>query len=175
MTKKHSKATWQCDSTWWPTLELWSHFFNIEQGAKKTDNYVAKVRDCLIHVHLDINNLAHFPNVHQIPIVLQCLIISWEEAIIVRSEATRIQLKTFIKTLTDNHWENNPAQKWNFSCCSAAILFPVRQIHEEIFIDNIDDTKYSAAIPLPARQKTCGKSHICPCKRLLFTSIATAW
>ena len=21
--KKHSKATWQCDSTWWPTLELW--------------------------------------------------------------------------------------------------------------------------------------------------------
>ena len=55
-----------------------------------------------IHVHLDINNLAHFPNVHQIPIVLQCLIISWEEAIIVRGEATGIQLKTFIKTLTDN-------------------------------------------------------------------------
>ena len=26
-------------------------FFNIEQGAKKTDNNVAKVRDCLIHVH----------------------------------------------------------------------------------------------------------------------------
>ena len=23
MTRKHSKATWQCDSTWWPTLELW--------------------------------------------------------------------------------------------------------------------------------------------------------
>ena len=50
-----------------------------------------------IHVHLDINNLAHFPNVHQIPIVLQ-----WEEAIIVRGEARGIQLKTFIKTLTEN-------------------------------------------------------------------------
>ena len=97
MTKKHSKATWQSDSTWWPTL--------------------------------DINNLAHFPNVHQIPIVLQCLIISWEEAIIVRGEATGIQLKTFIKTLSDNLWENNLAQKRNFSCCSAAILFPVRQMH----------------------------------------------
>ena len=24
MTKKHSKATWQSDSTWWPTLELWN-------------------------------------------------------------------------------------------------------------------------------------------------------
>ena len=50
-----------------------------------------------IHVHLDINNLANFPNMHQIPIVLQ-----WEEAIIVRGEARGIQLKTFIKTLTDN-------------------------------------------------------------------------
>ena len=29
-----------------------------------------------------------------------------------------------------NHWENNLAQKLNFNCCSAAILFPVRQIHE---------------------------------------------
>ena len=32
-------------------------FFNIEKGAKKTDNNVAKVRDCLIDVHLEINNL----------------------------------------------------------------------------------------------------------------------
>ena len=32
-----------------------------------------------------------------------------------------------------NHWENNPAQKGNFSCCSAAIPFPVRQIHEDNF------------------------------------------
>ena len=32
-----------------------------------------------------------------------------------------------------NHWENNPAQNWNFSCCSAAIPFPVRQIHEDNF------------------------------------------
>ena len=24
MTRKHSKATWQCDSTWCPTLELWN-------------------------------------------------------------------------------------------------------------------------------------------------------
>ena len=32
-----------------------------------------------------------------------------------------------------NHWENNPAQKWYFSCCSAAIPFPVRQIHEDNF------------------------------------------
>ena len=30
-----------------------------------------------------------------------------------------------------NHWENNLAQKLNFNCCSAAILFPVRQIHED--------------------------------------------
>ena len=28
-------------------------------------------------------------------------------------------------------WENNLAQNWNFSCYSAAILFPVRQIHED--------------------------------------------
>ena len=59
--------------------------------------------DCLIDVHLEINNLPNFSSVRQIPIVLQCLIISWGEAIIVRDAAKGILLKTFIKTLTDNY------------------------------------------------------------------------
>ena len=57
-----------------------------------------------------------------------------------------------------HHWENNPAQQWNFSCCSAAILFPVRQFFflcgkymSTILIDNRDYcTICSAAIPFSA-------------------------
>ena len=40
MTKKHSKATWQCDSTWWPTLEVMSCIKrpNFEPIYNKSEN-----------------------------------------------------------------------------------------------------------------------------------------
>jgi hypothetical protein len=40
MTKKHSKATWQCDSTWWPTLEVMSCIKrpNFEPICNKSEN-----------------------------------------------------------------------------------------------------------------------------------------
>ena len=53
-----------------------------KEDAKKTDNSVVKVKGCLIDVHVDINNLPPFLSEHQILIVLQCLMISWENSII---------------------------------------------------------------------------------------------
>ena len=58
--------------------------FNGKEDAKKTDNSVVEVKGCLIHAHVDINNLPPFPSDHQILIESQCLPISWEWAIIVR-------------------------------------------------------------------------------------------
>ena len=81
--------------------------FNDMEDAKKTDNSVVKVKGCLIDVHVDINNLSPFPSDHQILIVLQCLMISWEKSIMEKI----IQPKSKI-------------------VASAAIPFPVRQIHE---------------------------------------------
>ena len=56
-------------------------FFDGKEDAKKTDNSVVKVKGCLIDAHVDINNLPPFPSDHQILIVLQCLMISWEKLI----------------------------------------------------------------------------------------------
>ena len=56
-------------------------FFNDKEDAKKTANSVVKLKGCLIDVHVDINNLPPFPSDHQILIVLQCLMISWEKLI----------------------------------------------------------------------------------------------
>ena len=78
-----------------------------KEDAKKTDNSVVKVKGCLIYVHVDINNLPPFPSDQQILIVLQCLMISWEKSIMEKI----IQPKSKI-------------------VASAAIPFPVRQIHE---------------------------------------------
>ena len=61
----------------------------------------------LIYAHVNINFLASFPRYHQILNVLQCLMISWEKSI----------MEKII-------W---PKSK---TVASAAILFPVRQIHE---------------------------------------------
>ena len=57
-------------------------FFDDKDDAKKTDNSVVKVKGCLIDVHVDINNLPPFPSDHQILIVLQCQMISWENSVI---------------------------------------------------------------------------------------------
>ena len=59
-------------------------FFNDKEYAKKTDNSVVEVKGCLIHAHVDINNLPPSPSDHQILIESQNLPISWEKAIIVR-------------------------------------------------------------------------------------------
>ena len=59
-------------------------FFNDKEDAEKTDNSVVEVKGCLIHAHVDINNLPPFPSDHQILIESQSLPISWEKAIIVR-------------------------------------------------------------------------------------------
>ena len=59
-------------------------FFNDKEDAKKTDNSVVEVKGCLIHAHVDINNLPPFPSDHQILIESQCLPTTWEKAIIVR-------------------------------------------------------------------------------------------
>ena len=53
-----------------------------KEDAKKTDSSVVEVKGCFIYVHVDINNLPPFPSDQQILIVLQCLIISWENSII---------------------------------------------------------------------------------------------
>ena len=37
-------------------------FFNDKEDAKKTDNSVVEVKGCLIHAHVDINNLPPFPS-----------------------------------------------------------------------------------------------------------------
>ena len=58
--------------------------FNDKEDAKKTDNSVVEVKGCLIHAHVDINNLPPFPSDHQILIKSHCLPITWEKAIIVR-------------------------------------------------------------------------------------------
>ena len=89
-----------------PTSQLTSSSSMMED-AKKTDNNVVKVKGCLIDVHVDINNLPPFPSDHQILIVLQCLMISWEKSIMEKI----IQPKSKI-------------------VASAAIPFPVRQMHE---------------------------------------------
>ena len=36
-------------------------FFDDKEDAKKTDNNVVKVKGCLIHAHVDINNLPPSP------------------------------------------------------------------------------------------------------------------
>ena len=59
-------------------------YFNDKEDAKKTDNSVVEVKGCLIHAHVDLNNLPPFPSDHQILIESQCLPNSWEKAIIVR-------------------------------------------------------------------------------------------
>ena len=59
-------------------------YFNDKEDAKKTDNSVVKVKGCLIHAEVDINNLPPFPSDHQILIESQSLPNSWEWAIIVR-------------------------------------------------------------------------------------------
>ena len=59
-------------------------FFYNKEDAKKTDNSVVEVKGCLIHAHVDINNLLPFPSDHQILIESQFLPICWEAAIIVR-------------------------------------------------------------------------------------------
>ena len=41
-------------------------FFNDKEDAKKTDNSVVKVKGCLIHAHVDIDNMPPFPSDHQI-------------------------------------------------------------------------------------------------------------
>ena len=49
-------------------------FFDDKEDAKKTDNNVVKVKGCLIHAHVDINNLPPLPQLvsdHQILIVSQ--------------------------------------------------------------------------------------------------------
>ena len=51
-------------------------FFNDKEDVKKTDNSVVEVKGCLIHAHMDINNLAPFPSDHQILIETQYLPIS---------------------------------------------------------------------------------------------------
>ena len=43
-----------------------------------------EVKGCLIHAHVDFNNLPPFPSDHQILIESQFLPICWEAAIIVR-------------------------------------------------------------------------------------------
>ena len=48
-------------------------FFNDKEDAKKTDNSVVEVKGCLIHAHVDLNNLPPFPSDHQILIESQCL------------------------------------------------------------------------------------------------------
>ena len=45
---------------------------------------MVEVKGCVIHAHVDINNLPPFPSDHQILIESQCLPISWEWAIILR-------------------------------------------------------------------------------------------
>ena len=59
-------------------------FFNDQEDAAKTDNSVVEVKGCLIHAHVDLNNLNPFPSDHQILIESQCLPTTWEKAIIVR-------------------------------------------------------------------------------------------
>ena len=59
-------------------------FFNDKEDAEKTNNSVVDVKGCLIHAHVDINNLPPYPSDHQILIESQSLPISWEKAIIVR-------------------------------------------------------------------------------------------
>ena len=45
---------------------------------------MVEVKGCLIHAHVDIDNMPPFPSDHQILIESPCLPISWEKAIIVR-------------------------------------------------------------------------------------------
>ena len=59
-------------------------FFNDKEDTQKTDNRVVEVKGCLIHAHVNINNLPPFPSDHQILIESQCLPIGWEKAMIVR-------------------------------------------------------------------------------------------
>ena len=59
-------------------------FFNGKEDAEMTDNSVVEVKGCVIHAHVDLNNLPPFPSDHQILIESQCLPISWEWAIILR-------------------------------------------------------------------------------------------
>ena len=51
--------------------------FDDKDVAKSTDNIVAEVKGCLVHIHVSLND-------HQILIKSQNLPISWERAIIVR-------------------------------------------------------------------------------------------
>ena len=37
-------------------------FFGDNEDAKKNDNNVVNVKSCLIHAHVDINNLLPFPS-----------------------------------------------------------------------------------------------------------------
>ena len=113
--------------------------FNDKEDAKKTDNSVVKVKGCLIYVNVDINNLPPFPSDHQILIVLQCLMISWEKSIM----ETIIQPKS--KTLA-------VFQRQFFFLCGKYM--------STIPIDNRDDcrTICSAAIPFPAWQNPA-KNH----------------
>ena len=94
---------------------------------------MVKVKGCLIYVNVDINNLPAFPSDHQILIVLQCLMISWENSIIEKI----IQPKS--KTLA-------VVQRQFFFLCGKYM--------STILIDNRDDcrTICSAAIPFPAWQ-----------------------
>ena len=110
-----------------------------KEDAKKTDNSVVKVKGCLIYVHVDINNLPPFPSDHQILIVLQCLIISWEKMIMEKI----IQPKS--KTLA-------VVQRQFFCLCGKYM--------RTILFDNRDDcrTICSAAIPFPAWQNPA-KNH----------------
>ena len=114
-------------------------FFDDKDDAKKTDNSVVKVKGCLVDVHVDINNLPVFPSDHQILIVSQCLMISWEKSIIE-------------KIIQPNSETLAVVQRQFFFLCGKYM--------STILIDNRDDcrTICSAAIPLPVRQNTCAKS-----------------
>ena len=81
--------------------------FDDKDAAKRVDNAVVEVKGCLVHAHVDMHDLSPFPSDHQILIVLQCLMISLEKLIMEKI----IQPKSKI-------------------IASAAIPFPVRQIHE---------------------------------------------
>ena len=101
------------------------------EDAKKTDNNVVKVKGCLIYVHVDINNLPVFPSDHQILIVSQCLMISWEKSIIE-------------KIIQPNSETLAVVQRQFFFLCGKYM--------STILIDNRDDcrTICSAAPPFPA-------------------------
>ena len=106
-------------------------FFDDKDDAKKTDNSVVKVKGCLVDVHVDINNLPVFPSDHQILIVSQCLMISWEKSIIE-------------KIIQPNSETLAVVQRQFFFLCGKYM--------STILIDNRDDcrTICSAALPFPA-------------------------